>query len=260
MPQWIALSRTDHAETLYWPRNAYHFAAENQVVPILIAELGKLMPHFPLGFVSDEHGLHAVALLGLGEGRNLYVTPEGQWLGSYVPALLRGHPFRVVPNERGQVSLCIDKDHLTDEPSAKPLFNDEGNLAKPVAQTLEFLKQCEQNRQATQACTQKLADAGVIEAWPLQVKQDKGQAPKTLRGLHRINEKALNALDAETFHTLRGGPLSLAYAQMLSTHQLNQLTQRAELLSKAGSTQEMPENLDSLFDSEDDDLTFDFDS
>jgi hypothetical protein len=202
-----------------------------------------------------------VAITGLGKG-NLYVAPNGKWLGSYVPASLRGYPFRLAKQEgqEGQTVLCVDQAHLTEEPSAKPLFDDEGNLAKTVAQTLEFLKQCEQSRQMTAASVQKLVDAGVIEEWPLQIGRGEGKEPLKVNGLHRINEQALNALDAETLHGLRGGPLSLAYAQMFSTHQLNQLTQRAELLSKAGSTQEMPENLDSLFDSEDDDLTFDFDS
>ncbi|WP_404471160.1 hypothetical protein LG301_10725 [Vreelandella venusta] len=52
----------------------------------------------------------------------------------------------------------------------------------------------------------------------------------------------------------------MSYAQMLSTHQLGELTKRAEMLAKVGSTDEVPENLDSVFDSDDDDLMFDFDS
>ncbi|BBI49678.1 hypothetical protein HORIV_20990 [Vreelandella olivaria] len=40
--------------------------------------------------------------------------------------------------------------------------------------------------------------------------------------------------------------------------QINQLTDRAKFHAEHGATQEVPENLDSVFDS-DDDLTFDFD-
>ncbi|WP_404471162.1 SapC family protein [Vreelandella venusta] len=258
MTQWIALSKTDHAESLYWPRDGYHFASDQQVVPILVAELGKLLPHYALGFVKENDAYAPVAITGLGNG-SLYVAPNGKWLGSYVPAALRGYPFRLAQQD-DQTILCVDQANLTDEPSAKPLFDDEGNVAKTVSDTLEFLKQCEQSRQVTAACVQKLADAGVIEEWPLQIGRGEGQEPLKVNGLHRISEQALNSLDAETLHGLRGGPLSLAYAQMLSTHQLGELTKRAEMLAKAGGTEDVPENLDSVFDSDDDDLMFDFDS
>ncbi|MDR5876552.1 SapC family protein [Vreelandella gomseomensis] len=258
MTQWVALSKTDHADTLCWPRDGYHFASDQQVVPVLLAELGKLLPYYALGFVKEGERYQPVAITGLGQG-NLYLHPQGKWLGNYVPAALRGYPFRLAHQDE-QTILCVD--HLTDEPSAKTLFDDEGNLAKTVSDTLEFLKQCEQSRQVTHACVQKLADAGVIEAWPLQIGRGEGQDPLHVNGLHRISEQALNALDAETLHGLRGGPLSLAYAQMLSTHQLSELTKRAELLAQVGGTNEVPENLDSVLDGmgDDDDLMFDFDS
>lgn len=142
MTQWIAHSKTDHAQSLYWPRDGYRFAADQQVVPVLVAELGKLLPHYALGFV----------------------------------------------------------------------------------------------------------------------KEGEGQEPLKVNGLYRISEKALTGLDAEALHALRGGSLSLAYAQLFSTHQLGELTKRADLLADAAKSQEVPESLDSLFDSGDDDLTFDFDS
>ncbi|WP_404471157.1 hypothetical protein LG301_10715 [Vreelandella venusta] len=52
----------------------------------------------------------------------------------------------------------------------------------------------------------------------------------------------------------------VGYAQMLSTHQLGELTKCAEMLAKVSSTDEVPENLDELFGEGDDDLMFDFDS
>ena len=67
----------------------------------------------------------------------------------------------------------------------------------------------------------------------------------------------MNALGAEAYVKLRGGPMALAYAQLFSMSQLNQLTERAKFHAQH-ATQEVPENLDSVFDN-DDDLTFDFD-
>ena len=112
----------------------------------------------------------------------------------------------------------------------------------------------------TAASTQKLHEAGVIEPWPLTLERGEGQEPLKVNGLYRVNEKALNSLDAEAYATLRGGPMALAHAQLFSMSQLSQLSERAKFHAQH-ATQEVPENLDSVFDGGDDDeLTLDFDS
>ena len=63
MPQWIALSRTQHADHFYHPRQGYTFTHQQAVAPILLAELAKLVPHYALGFIKQETGYQAVALL-----------------------------------------------------------------------------------------------------------------------------------------------------------------------------------------------------
>lgn len=258
MPEWIALSRTQHADQYYLPRQGYGFAAKQPVANVLLAELPKLLPHYALGFIPQGEGYQLVALLSLDGQNNLYLHNDGRWLGTYVPASLRGYPFTLATTDDGQTALCLDQAHLSHD-AGEPLFDDEGNLATPVQKTLEFLNQCDKNRQVTAASTQKLADAGVIEPWPLTLERGEGQEPLKVNGLYRVNEKALNALEADTYTTLSGGPMALAYAQLFSMSQLNQLTERAKLHAQQG-TQEMPENLDSVLDGmDDDDLTFDFD-
>nr|WP_241697545.1 SapC family protein [Halomonas salicampi] len=80
-----------------------------------------------------------------------------------------------------------------------------------------------------------------------------------VNGLYRVNEKALNALDADAYATLRSGPMALAHAQLFSMSQLSQLTEGAKFHTRHGSADAALENLDKLF-GEDDDLAFDFDS
>lgn len=258
MPQWIALSRSQHIGSYYLPRQGYGFAADNQVVPVLIAELTKLLPHYALGFIKQEAGLQAVALLSLDGQHNLYLHSDGRWLGSYVPASLRGYPFTLARSDQGQI-LAIDQEHLSEE-QGEPLFDEEGNLAVTVQKTLEFLNQFEKNRELTQHAIDALAKADVIESWPLKIEREEGREPISVNGLYRVNETALNTLEADAYAKLRGGPMALAYAQLLSMSQLSQLAERAKFHAKH-ATQEVPENLDSVLDGmEDDDLTFDFDS
>jgi hypothetical protein len=259
MPQWIALSRTQHADHCYLSRDGYHFAVNQPVANVLLAELSKLLPHYALGFIKQEASYQAVALLSLDGQTNLYVAPNGKWLGNYVPASLRGYPFTLANTEDGQKAPCVDQAHLSED-QGEPLFDDDGNLAATVQKRLEFLNQCEQNRQVTQACVQKLEDAGVIEEWPLQIGRGEGQDPLKVNGLHRISEQALNSLNAETLHGLRGGPLSLAYAQLFSISQLSQLSERAKFQAKHAESGEPPEDIETLFGEDDDELNFDFDS
>ena len=259
MPQWIALSKTEHAVSYYLSRQGYAFAINQAVAHVLLAELPKLLPHYALGFIQQGEGYQPVALLSLDGQNNLYLHSDGRWLGNYVPASLRGYPFTLANTEDGQKALCIDQAHLTSD-QGEPLFDEEVNLSQKVAKTLDFLQQCDKNRQVTTASTQKLHEAGVIEPWPLTLERGEGQEPLKVNGLYRINEKALNSLDADAYATLRGGPMALAHAQLFSMSQLSQLSERAKFHAQH-ATQEVPENLDSVFDGGDDDeLTLDFDS
>ncbi|MCG7600458.1 SapC family protein [Halomonas sp. McH1-25] len=259
MSQWIAVSRTEHVDKYFWPRQGYGFAAQDQVVPVLIAELTKLLPHYALAFIQQGEGYQPVALTGLAGERNLYVHSDGRWLASYVPSVLRGYPFRMANTDNGQQVLAIEQDSLTDEPSAQPLFDEQGKLAEKVQQTLNFLTQCDQNRQVTAAACQALSQAGVIEAWPLTLERGEGQEPVKVQGLYRISEKALNELDAEPFANLRShGALPLAYAQLLSMSQLSQLSERVKFHAQHHASQPATDSLDELFGEGDGDLTFDF--
>ena len=60
-----------------------------------------------------------------------------------------------------------------------------------------------------------LAEAGVIQPWPIRIAAEENQ--REIGGLNRIDEAALNALSDDAFLKLRKSlALPIAYAQMLS--------------------------------------------
>ena len=125
------------------------------------------------------------------------------------------------------------------------------------------MTQCEQNRQLTDTAAAALATAGIIEPWPISIGRGEGQEPLKINGMHRINEEALNKLDAEALSGLRAsGALVLAYAQLFSIAQMDQLTNRAEYLARAKEQASPSAGLSGLFSNEDSgSLNFDaFDS
>lgn len=258
MHSWIALSRTEHAKCHWQPRQGFEFAAAQQVVPVMLAELSKLLPHYALGFVKDENEAYqAVALIGLGGERNLYITADSQWLCTYVPAVLRAHPFALLrdgarKDSNEQAIFCIDEMSLTADETCPRLFKFDGEMEDRVVEMLNFTTKCEQNRRMTAAASANLAAVEIIESWPISIERSHGEEPITVNGLHRISEAALNALSADQLTDLRNsGALALAYAQLFSMGQLEQLTQRAEYHAKSAKRTIQPAGLGDLFSNDD---------
>ena len=100
-----------------------------------------------------------------------------------------------------------------------------------------------------------LAKAGVIQPWPIKLKAEQGE--RTVAGLHRIDEVALNALADDAFLKLRkASALPIAYAQMLSTGQLGifEHLARVQAQLRPPPLSALPENIDSLFELPSDDI------
>ena len=258
MPQWIALSRNDHAEQHVLPRDGYHHSAKQRVVPVLLAELSKLLPHYALGFIRQGERYQPVAIVGVRE--NAYLAPDGRWFAPYVPAQLRGYPFALAKAEDGQQVLAIDTAHIVNGPDGKPLFDEQGELSEHTRQVFDFLAQCEKNRLATQQAAEALAKHKLLVPWELVIGTDaEGGTPVKLDGLYRVDEQALNALEPEALAELRGGPMALAYAHLFSTAQHKALADRVQFQAKyAEQGSNAPANLDEVFGEGDDDLEFDF--
>lgn len=258
MPQWIALSRNDHAEQHVLPRDGYHHSAKQRVVPVLLAELSKLIPHYVLGFIRQGDSYAPVAVLGVQS--NTYLAPDGRWFAPYVPAQLRGYPFALAKSDDDQQVLAIDTAHIVNGPEGKPLFDEQGELSEHTRQVFDFLAQCEKNRLATQQAAEALAKHKLLVPWELVIGTDaEGGTPVKLDGLYRVDEQALNALEPDALAELRGGPMALAYAHLFSTAQHKALADRVQFQAKyAEQGSNAPANLDEVFGEGDDDLEFDF--
>lgn len=101
------------------------------------------------------------------------------------------------------------------------MFNGDTPTAE-LKTILEQLVQAENQRQQTRQVVAVLDQHGLLEPWDLQI-QDESRLRK-VEGLHRVNEKRLNEMPAETLQVLRDcGALVLAYCQLLSMQHIQQL-------------------------------------
>jgi hypothetical protein len=232
MPQFAAISRERHANKKWLRFSNFGFAAGEVIAPIVAAELARAAHAMPCAFLQQSGRYTLVAVLSIIAGRNMFVGPDGRWLGPYVPAVFRLYPFRALSTGQGDsVVLCVDEESklVVDGSSAgEEFFDAQGNPAPVLKPAFDAALALERNRKSTELAIQALAQAGVIRPWELKVKSAEGERP--IGGLYRADEAALRALPDEAFLNLRkAAALPIAYTQMLSISQLGMLERLARV-------------------------------
>lgn len=258
MPNFQVISRERHASQRWQRYTSYAFAVHEAVMPLAAAELPKATMGLPLAFIEQHGAFVPVAVLGLQAGSNLFVGTDGRWAGSYIPAALRGHPFRLAQTEEGQQVLCIDEDSglVTGGPAGERFFSDDGKPAQATLDILNFLTQTEQSRAAAAVACAALARHQLIRPWPITVKNDVGE--QQIAGLFQVDEAALNQLAGEALQELaRAGALAVAYCQLLSMQHLPLLGQLAQARAQAAAPVVLPKgDLDLEFLNRSDTISF----
>ena len=224
MPNFQAITRDRHAHQRWQRISSYAFAANDTVPPLTAAELPKAIISLPVGFIEQADVFIPVAVLGVQPGTNLFVAPDGRWIGPYIPAAFRAYPFRLAATSEGEQVLCIDEDSglITDGPEGESFFTEDGQPNQAVLDILNFLTQIEQNRVVTAAACAVLQKHELIRPWPITLKGDDGE--QQIAGLFQIDEAALNQLSGEALlEILKAGGLPLAYCQLLSMQHLPML-------------------------------------
>ena len=215
----------------------YGFASKDMVAPIAGAELAAALAAMPIAFIKHDGGYSLVVVTSVVPGQNLFVGPQGQWLGTYVPAIYRSYPFQLLrPESSGQAVLCIDEASGAladgDGKAESPFYLPDGGLSPSLQSMMSYLSQLEQSKTPADIGLNALDKAGVISPWPISVKTASGQE-RPLEGLHRVNEEALNKLDEHALLRLwKASALPIAYAQMFSMSRLTVFEQLVQLQDK----------------------------
>jgi hypothetical protein len=136
------------------------------------------------------------------------------------------------------MTLCTDEDSgLVKDADEKgeSFLTADGKPTQSLTTLMDFFRQVESNRVATDLAVASLAEAGVIERWPLQVEVD---GKKTaINDLYRINESTLGQVSDEVFLKLRKtAGLPLAHAQMMSMAQIVRFEQLMKLRQQLAQT------------------------
>jgi len=218
----------------------YRFAAETNLVPLLVNEAVHAARHYPLVFIRGEGEGAAPALaavVGVGDGVNRFIEADGSWRAeTYIPAWVRRYPFFAVrTGESAESVLALDlQAEGLESADGEPLVGEDGNPTEYLQRVLAFNREFQAIAERTQAVTAALDAAGVLEPGTLRFVPpgaDEDEAV-TADGFLIVNEKRLRELDDEPVLALqRADALGLAYAQLLSIGSLGNLM----ISTKSGS-------------------------
>ncbi|OPX56584.1 SapC protein [Oceanospirillum multiglobuliferum] len=260
MAKFAPLMHNVHQYSGWEKTQSYDFTAADALAPISVAELSQLVPRYATAFyrADSDQSFQYVAILGLYPGHNLYVAPNGQWIGGYVPAVYRGYPFRILPvQESDKLALCIDEESTNFQTeisdTSERFFNNEGELSELMVQVKAFLQAQYSSRALTEGLIDLLNEYGLLSPWSIKIEGLPEHIPPHTN-LYHINEKALKELDADKLKVLNlRGALSLAYGQMFSEHRMKELIALYDIRAKQSSKSEEI-NLDDVFGEQEDDL------
>jgi len=236
--------------TRRWRRfSSYAFAQAHPVVPLVLGEHEQIAACLPILFTDSAAGPLPVALTRLGVQTAL-VADNGAWRGSYVPSILRVHPFHAQPTEGDQFALMVDEASglVTDDPQDVAFFTPDGALDPELAQVVDFFRNRVQAEVLTRAAMAAITRAGLLAPFV-------PPEGKTLpcAGLMQVNAEALAGLGRVALADLhRAGALALVYSALVAQHHLAFLAHAETLLARAApkAAASPPENaeLSGFFD------------
>jgi hypothetical protein len=260
MSRFVPVNRERYGQKKWLRYTSHAFAAGEVVAPIVAAELVNAALAMPCAFLRQADRYTLVAVLSATASGNMFVGRDGRWFGGYVPAILRLHPFQMLPTEgTDKLLLCVDEESkliVEGHAQGEPFFDQQGKLSPALKAVFEAAMAVERNRKATDLAVAALAQAEVIRPWQITVKSGEDERP--ISGLYRVDEAALNSLPDDAFLGLRkANALAIAYTQMLSTRQLGLFERLETLHSRAPQSPPLaalPETLDGLLENLKDDL------
>ncbi len=222
------LSRQTHKDLrLLRPAQPWAFARTRMIAGLVAPELAEAGKSLPIAFSRNGDRVNVLCLMGLGD-QNLLINAQGDWIGSYIPAVLRAWPFALVQQGDQRIIGLDDESEAFSTVEGEPLFDEEGNPSERLQKTVKFLQTFSDQEQVMARAVNALDEAGLLVPWDLSVTRTDGTG-LNIAGLLQVDRAAFEALPDEEFLKLRqNGALPLVYAHVFSQRNVAHL----EILAK----------------------------
>lgn len=211
----------------------YAFCRNVNSVPLMAVEFPMAAPEYPVVFATSEDAVTPVAILGMRDKENLFVSEEGTWQAKYVPAFVRRYPFVFSARDDGKsFVLCVDEDFsgFNREGRGQRLFTDDKKASPYVENVLKFLQEFRNQFMRTQTFCKKLKELDLLEPMRAQISLSAG-SQFSLSGFSAVDRKKLKALPADKLAELaKTDELELIYVHLQSMRNFSTVKDRLVLI------------------------------
>ncbi len=218
-PDLVPVATDRHAGRRWRRFTSYDFIHRRRLVPIVLSEHEQVAATLPFLFMQTAIGPWPVALTRLAaEGQCAVVAPNGAWLGSYIPSILRVHPFSAQSAGAHQLALLVDEGSglVTDDPQDEPFFDADGSLAPALQQVVDFFRKRAAAEGRTREAMRAIASRNLLRLY--QPPEGLSMAAEGLMTADTDRLAALGRVDLAALH--RCGALALLIVQGVSLHHL----------------------------------------
>ena len=235
----VPISKEMHLQWSYTGLQHYRHTQKDSIVPVLIAEIGRLVSTNPIIFIENKGNIGLYSLQSCFPESNLMINNQGLWINDYIPARYRSLPFVLASEEKDKEKKdkilcyvedlqCVAKKFNKD---STQIFDKNGELSEDMQKVFEFLQSIEQNELLTQKALKSIQKADLIQDWTLSIKLSDGE--KNMTGIKIIDIEKLKALPGDDLEILnKSGGLDICFASHLSLNNINKLK---ELVIKKSS-------------------------
>jgi hypothetical protein len=195
----VGVNPTQHGH-LHLDRNAgFAFAAHAQAIPIGLGEFEVACHHYPIVFTTGPNPTPMV-LLGLQEGSNLFVQPDGTWrIDTYIPAYCRAFPFIFVEDtEKKTMFVGMETGAKAISETEGPAMFEDGKPSPAMNETIAFCAAFRDSLNAGIAFGRELQNAGLLEEEEANIQFTKGGSAR-VTGFKLLKTEKLEKLDDTIF-------------------------------------------------------------
>jgi hypothetical protein len=239
----VPLSSQLHPKHGLKPRGDFGYTRAAHAIPITVDEFAMAQRHYPIIFSVGENPT-PLALVGLQEGKNLYLGADDQWEpGHYIPAFVRRYPFllaKLFPDAT-ELSLCFDETSgMLAADVGEPMFNGT-EQTQTTTQILDFCEQFEQAVMRTRSFMDEIVKLGLLMDGEVTIQREGLPQPAVYRGFQMVAEDRLQNLRGDQARKLvQSGLLGLCYAHLFSLALISPLFEKQ---FAAGSPVRVPVNM-----------------
>ena len=225
----VPVSASRHAHVSVEANDSYAFSAGINAVPLMAIEFLRASAEYAIVFAADGDDIMPVAVLGVRNEQNLYLSPDAHWKADYIPAFIRRYPFVFSSSTDAKLlTLCIDESHpgVNRDGRGSALFGADAKPTPYVEKVLEFLKEYQLQFERTRQFGHRVKELGLLEPMQANVTTPKGEKI-TLGGFLVVSREKLRVLSGDTLQQLaKNDELELLYLHLASMRNFNEVKDR----------------------------------